>query len=145
MIVVTVFLSILNQMVIHLVQNQKENCHHDHIPLNVKVNGNIVFSVYAVHRLGIICRIIWKFFYLCCDIKLINIIYLFIKLIEWKLKVHLISVTSYITSLKLILCNSVGIVSFLLLYLFWFQRNRIIFFTYCITNKYSIIFLKALK
>ena len=25
-----------------------ENCHHDHIPFNVKGNGNIVFSVYSV-------------------------------------------------------------------------------------------------
>ena len=46
MIVVTVFLSILNQMEFHLVQNHKENCHHDHIPLNVKGNRNIVFSVW---------------------------------------------------------------------------------------------------
>ena len=30
-----------------LVQNQKENCHHDHIPFNVKGNGNIVFSVWG--------------------------------------------------------------------------------------------------
>ena len=36
MIVVTVFLSVLNQMEIHLVQNQKENYHHDHTPFNVK-------------------------------------------------------------------------------------------------------------
>ena len=36
MIVMTVFLSILNQMNIHLFQNRKENCHHDHIPFNVK-------------------------------------------------------------------------------------------------------------
>ena len=35
----------LNQMKFHLVQNQKENCRHDHIPFNGKVNGNIVFSV----------------------------------------------------------------------------------------------------
>ena len=35
MIVVTVFLSILNQMEFYLVQNQKENCPHDHIPFNV--------------------------------------------------------------------------------------------------------------
>ena len=42
MIVVKVFLSILNQMER---KNRKENCHHDHIPFNVKVNGNIVFSV----------------------------------------------------------------------------------------------------
>ena len=27
-------------------ENRKENCHHDHIPSNVKGNGNIVFSVY---------------------------------------------------------------------------------------------------
>ena len=25
--------------------NRKENYHHDHIPFNVKGNGNIVFSV----------------------------------------------------------------------------------------------------
>ena len=43
----TVFLSILNKMNFHLVQNRKENCHHDHIPFNVKGNGNIVFSVNA--------------------------------------------------------------------------------------------------
>ena len=44
--VVTVFLSILNQMGLHLVQNRKENCHHDHIPFNLKGFGYIVFSVY---------------------------------------------------------------------------------------------------
>ena len=48
MIVVTVFISILIQMEFHLVQNRKENCHHDHIPFNFKGNGNIVFSVYRV-------------------------------------------------------------------------------------------------
>ena len=26
-------------------ENLKENCHHDHIPFNVKGNVNIVFSV----------------------------------------------------------------------------------------------------
>ena len=36
MIVVTVFLSILNQMEFHLVQNRMENCHHDHTPFNVE-------------------------------------------------------------------------------------------------------------
>ena len=36
MIVERVFLSILNQMETHLVQNRKVNCHHDHIPFNVK-------------------------------------------------------------------------------------------------------------
>ena len=30
---------------LNLVQNRKENCHHDHIPLNLEGNGNIVFSV----------------------------------------------------------------------------------------------------
>ena len=30
---------------INLVQNRKENCHHDHIPFNLKGNGNKVFSV----------------------------------------------------------------------------------------------------
>ena len=33
-------------MEFHLVQNRKENCHYDHIPFNVKGNGNIVFLVY---------------------------------------------------------------------------------------------------
>ena len=45
MIVVTVFLAILNQMDFHLVQNRKENCHHDNIPFNLEGNGNQVFSV----------------------------------------------------------------------------------------------------
>ena len=47
MIVVTVLLSILNQMELHQVQNRKENCHHDHIPFNLKGNGNIVYSEYG--------------------------------------------------------------------------------------------------
>ena len=49
MIVVTVFLSILNQMIFHLVQNRQENCHHDHIPLNLKINRMRVFSVREVY------------------------------------------------------------------------------------------------
>ena len=28
-------------------ENRNENCHHDHIPLNLKGIGNIVFSVYT--------------------------------------------------------------------------------------------------
>ena len=31
---------------IHLVQNRKENCLHDHIPFNLKGNGMLVFSMY---------------------------------------------------------------------------------------------------
>ena len=38
----------LNQIDFHLVQNRKENCNHDHIPLNLKGNGNIVFSVHQL-------------------------------------------------------------------------------------------------
>ena len=38
-------LDFLNQIEFHLVQNRKENCHHDQIPFNLKGNGNIVFSV----------------------------------------------------------------------------------------------------
>ena len=38
-------LSILNQMEFHLVQNWRENCHHDYIPINLKGIGNIVFLV----------------------------------------------------------------------------------------------------
>ena len=45
MIVVTIFLSILNQIEFNLVQNRKENCHHDHIPFDVKGNRIRVFSV----------------------------------------------------------------------------------------------------
>ena len=51
MIVVTVFLSILNQMEIHLIQNRKENSHQDYIPFNVKGNEIGVFSVYG-HMAG---------------------------------------------------------------------------------------------
>ena len=43
MIVATVFLSILIQIEFQLVKSRKENCRHDHIPFNVKGNGNIVF------------------------------------------------------------------------------------------------------
>ena len=35
-----------NQMEFNLVQKRKENSHHDHIPLNVKGNRNLFFSVY---------------------------------------------------------------------------------------------------
>ena len=53
MIVVIVFLSILNQREYHLVvnQNRKEDCHHDHIPFNVKGNGILVFSVCILYSL----------------------------------------------------------------------------------------------
>ena len=47
MIVVTVFLTILNQMEFHLVTNRKENYHHDHIPFNAKGNGYVVVSVWS--------------------------------------------------------------------------------------------------
>ena len=50
MIVVTVFISILNQIKFHLVQNRKEDCHHDHIPFNLKGIGNVVFSVFLSWR-----------------------------------------------------------------------------------------------
>ena len=43
---VTVFLLILNHMEFHLVQNRKENCHHDHNPFNLKGNETLVFSVH---------------------------------------------------------------------------------------------------
>ena len=35
----------MNQMEHHLVQNRKENYHHDHIPFNLKGNENIFFGV----------------------------------------------------------------------------------------------------
>ena len=37
----------LNQMEFHWVPNRNENYRHDHIPFNVKGNGNIVFSANA--------------------------------------------------------------------------------------------------
>ena len=48
MIVGTVFLSVLNQMDFHLIQNWKENCPHDHIPFSLK--GNRVFSLVAAAK-----------------------------------------------------------------------------------------------
>ena len=44
-IVVTGFLSILNQMDFHFVQNRGEDCHRDHIPFTVGGDGDVVFSV----------------------------------------------------------------------------------------------------
>ena len=38
--------SILNRIDFHLVQNRKENCHHEHIVFNMKGNGVLVLSVY---------------------------------------------------------------------------------------------------
>ena len=46
MILVTVLLSILNQMEFHLLQNRKENCHQDYNPFNLKGNGIRIFSVW---------------------------------------------------------------------------------------------------
>ena len=63
MIVVAVFNLILNQMEIHLVQNRKENNHHDHIPFNVKGNGNLIFSVCSVSSVGCVFGL-WR-----CDIS----------------------------------------------------------------------------
>ena len=58
MIVVIVFLSILNQMESHLVQNWQENCHHDHIPFNSKGIGNLFSCVYCTACRGSIDR--WR-------------------------------------------------------------------------------------
>ena len=41
MIVMTVFLSILNQGEFNLVQNRKKNCHDNHIPFNLKGNASV--------------------------------------------------------------------------------------------------------
>ena len=51
------FFSILNQMEIHLVhKNWKENCHHDHIPFNVKGNRNSFLSLtdWVYTRVGVL-------------------------------------------------------------------------------------------
>ena len=43
----------LNQIEFNLVQNREENCYHDHnIPLNLKGNENIVFSVQGTLQLS---------------------------------------------------------------------------------------------
>ena len=42
---VTVLLSILNQMKFDLVHNLKYNCHHDHIPFSLKEKGNLLSVV----------------------------------------------------------------------------------------------------
>ena len=34
-------------------ENRKENCHHNHIPLNVKGIGNKVFSVFTIININI--------------------------------------------------------------------------------------------
>ena len=38
----------LGKINFHLVQNQKENCHHDHIPFNAKGNGNMLINFHLV-------------------------------------------------------------------------------------------------
>ena len=43
MIVMTVFLSVLKQMEFHLVQNQEENYHHNHIPFNLNGIWKYIF------------------------------------------------------------------------------------------------------
>ena len=39
------FLLILNQIKFHLVQNEKENCHNDHIQFNIKEKKSVILSV----------------------------------------------------------------------------------------------------
>ena len=48
MIVVTVFLFLREQTEVRLVHNQKENCHSDHIPLNLKRIRNIFVWVLEI-------------------------------------------------------------------------------------------------
>ena len=43
-------------------ENRKGTCHHDHIPFNVKANGNLVFSVRA-KIVGIVGTIGIAFFF----------------------------------------------------------------------------------
>ena len=59
MILVTVFLSILNEMELHLVQYQKENRHHDHIPFNLKGNGRIVSPLQTAVRRTVVFFPVW--------------------------------------------------------------------------------------
>ena len=42
----------LKEMEFHLVQNRKENCHHDYILFNMKGRWSIVFSVYDTYGDG---------------------------------------------------------------------------------------------
>ena len=43
MIVVTVFPLTMNRMKFRLTHNQKQNCHYDHIPFNLKIIRNLYF------------------------------------------------------------------------------------------------------
>ena len=52
---VTAFLSILNQMEFHLVQNRRENCRHDHIQLNLKGKEILLISMHSMDCLCHLC------------------------------------------------------------------------------------------
>ena len=52
-----------NQIDFHLVQNWEENCHHDHIPFNLKGNGILVFSVYLMNTKPKFSDADFKFFF----------------------------------------------------------------------------------
>ena len=58
MVVVTVFLSILNQMEFQLVQYQEENCHHDRIPVDLKGSRNLSIWVYTDMVLSVVTSVL---------------------------------------------------------------------------------------
>ena len=71
-------LDFLNQIEFHLVQNRKENCHHDQIPFNLKGNGNIVFSVFSVFlawplwtEIDFLCMLNWKHYHCFYNIQFV--------------------------------------------------------------------------
>ena len=63
MIVVTVFLSLSNQMEFHLVKNRAENSHHDHISFNLKGKRNhFLWMFIEVHPTVNVCFIFYVLF-----------------------------------------------------------------------------------
>ena len=59
LIAVTVFITFLNQIEFHLVQNRKENSRYDYIPFILKGNQNIVFSLQFLHELSCCLKKNW--------------------------------------------------------------------------------------
>jgi len=66
MIVVTVFLSILNQMKIHVVESGEENYLHDHVPFILEWYGNLFSGCNASSRRGFFSCQNECFFLQCC-------------------------------------------------------------------------------
>ena len=134
MIVVTVFLLILNQIVIHLVQNRKKNCHYDYIPFKLKGNGIRVFSVQAfVSYIAYLCyagRVVLYLFHITYIFFLYLVLYLFS---DWK---YLILYQAYIYYMRDCFIYSV---SLYIVYCFLSSYTA-----YCIVSSYILYIILLL-